>query len=113
MSSIAHAFGLAISYKFASKSNVALVRAAAEAINAEAPGCRAFGSFMRGMFLGRKLTQKIEKEYARDTALVVLSSTEEGYHDRKYYGIGVDTLTDKRLEYANKVEFVGCHATII
>ena len=113
MSTIAHAFGLAISYKFANKSTVALVRAAADSIKAEATGCRIFGDFIHGKVLGSMFTQKIEKEYARDKELVFLSSTEETYHDRKYFGIGVDTLTDQRLERANNVEFAGCHARLI
>lgn len=112
MSSIAHAFGLAISYKFANKSTVALVRAAADSIKAEATGCRVFGDFVHGKVLGRMFTKKIEQKYARDTALVFLSSTEETYHERHYYGIAVNTHTDQRLERANNVELAGCHPLI-
>lgn len=93
--SIAYAFGLAISHKFANPELTALIRSAADKINQERKGCRQYGSFMTGFFVGRKWTKQIDRNYAHDNALVFISD-KWGYYDR-WYATETENMSDENL----------------
>lgn len=95
--SIAYALGLAISHKFANPELTALIRSAADKINQESKGCRQYGSFMAGFFVGRKWTKQIDRNFAHDNAFCPMSSHEIlEFYDR-WYATEMENMSDENL----------------
>lgn len=93
---IAYAFGLAVSRKFAEEKAVALINDVAEQINKKAPGCKKYGEFRTARNIGAKWTRKIASNYNHDSALCFLSQTEKQYHER-WYDTTEENLSDAWL----------------
>lgn len=111
MTSLASAFGYAVSYKYANPKMADLIRSAGKRLGKEHPGCKKFGDYMTAMFTGRKWTQQIDQNYAHASSLVFISDR-WGYYERQYFGICIHNINEYYLAYANGLALTNIPASI-